>query len=160
MVKERFVSLGVNDFIINKVVRRILFMEKEFLFKTKSSKSAQEFIDSIKSNALQFDYYVRHVFNKREEYEKRGSKVDDHFNAYQVMMCAFNYKGLQKNINRLAVLLPPKQIAVYSEGGITTIAYLPFSEEFIRKVLPGDEEFAINQSKACQRIIKLIESSV
>ena len=97
---------------------------------------------------------------KREEYEKNGVKVDDHFQAFQVMVCAFNYKGLQKNIERLAVLLPPKQIAVYSKNGATIIAYLPFSEEFIRKVLPGDEEFAINQSKACQRIVKLIKASV
>jgi len=135
-------------------------MENEYLFKTVSSKTTEDFIDSLKRNAAQFDYYVRHVFNKREEYEEKGAQVDDHFKAYQVMMCAFNYKGLQKNIERLAVLLAPKQIAVYDNDEITTIAYLPFSEEFIRKVLPQDEEFAINQSKACQRIIKLIEASI
>jgi|GEM_PF-1233707 len=135
-------------------------MEEGFLFKAESQKSINDFIDSLKRNAAQFNYYVRHVFNKREEYEKNGVKVDDHFQAFQVMVCAFNYKGLQKNIERLAVLLPPKQIAVYSKNGATIIAYLPFSEEFIRKVLPGDEEFAINQSKACQRIVKLIKASV
>jgi len=135
-------------------------MGKDYLFKAESTKSIENFIDSLKRNAAQFDYYVRHVFNKREEYEKYGTKVDDHFEAYQVMMCAFNYKGLQKNINRLAVLLSPKQIAVYNDKGVTIIAYLPFSEEFIRKILPGDEEFAVNQSKACQRITKLIEASL
>ena len=102
---------------------------------------------------------MRYVFDKRQEYEQRGINVDEHFNAYQVMLCSFNYKGLQKNIERLAVLLLPKQIVVYNKEGVTNILYLPFSEEFIREALPKDEKFAVNQSKACQRIIKLIEAS-
>jgi len=134
-------------------------MENTYLFRTESSKSVQDFIESLKGNASKFDYYVRYVFDKRQEYEQRGISVDDHFNAYQVMVCSFNYKGLQKNIERLAVLLLPKQIVVYSKEEVTTILYLPFSEEFIREVLPGDEEFAVNQSKARQRIIQLIEAS-
>jgi len=134
-------------------------MENTYLFRAKSSKSVQNFIESLKENASKFDYYVRYVFNKRQEYEQRGINVDDHFNPYQVMLCSFNYKGLQKNIERLAVLLLPKQIVVYNKEGATTILYLPFSEEFIRQVLPKDEEFAVNQSKACQKIIKLIEVS-
>jgi uncharacterized protein (DUF302 family) len=134
-------------------------MENIYLFRAKSSKSVQDFIESLKENASKFDYHVRYVFNKRQEYEQRGINVDEHFNAYQVMLCSFNYKGLQKNIERLAVLLLPKQIVVYSKEGVTTILYLPFSEEFIREALPEDEEFAVNQSKACQRIIKLIEVS-
>jgi hypothetical protein len=91
--------------------------------------------------------------------KQRGISIDDHFNAYQVMFCSFNYKGLQKNIERLAVLLLPKQVVVYNREGVTNILYLPFNEEFIREVLPGDEKFAVSQSKACQRIIKLIEAS-
>ena len=134
-------------------------MENTYLFRANSSKSVQGFIESLKENASKFDYYVRYVFNKRQEYEQRGISVDDHFNAYQVMLCSFNYKGLQKNIERLAVLLLPKQVVVYSKEGVTTILYLPFSEEFIREVMPEDEQFAVNQSKACQRIIKLIEAS-
>lgn len=134
-------------------------MGNTYLFRAKSSKSVQDFIESLKENASKFDYYVRYVFNKRQEYEQRGISVDDHFNAYQVMLCSFNYKGLQKNIERLAVLLLPKQIVVYNKEEVTTILYLPFSEEFIREVLPEDEQFAVNQSKACQRIIKLIEAS-
>jgi len=134
-------------------------MEDTYLFRAKSSKSVQDFIESLKENVSKFNYYVRYVFDKRQEYEQRGISVDDHFNAYQIMLCSFNYKGLQKNIERLAVLLLPKQIVVYSEEGVTTILYLPFSEEFIREVLPEDEQFAVNQSKACQRIIELIEAS-
>ena len=134
-------------------------MEETYLFRTKSSKSVQDFFESLKENASKFDYYVRYVFNKRQEYEQRGISVDDHFNAYQVMLCSFNYKGLQKNIERLAILLLPKQVVVYNREGVTNILYLPFSEEFIREVLPEDEQFAVNQSKACQRIIKLIEAS-
>lgn len=134
-------------------------MENTNLYRTKSSKSVQGFIESLEENASEFNYYVRYVFDKRQEYEQRGINVDDHFNAYQVMLCSFNYKGLQKNIERLAILLLPKQIVVYSKEGVTTILYLPFSEEFIREALPEDEGFAVNQSKACQRIIKLIEAS-
>ncbi|HIJ69896.1 MAG TPA: hypothetical protein HPP87_00865 [Planctomycetes bacterium] len=134
-------------------------MENTYLFRAKSSKSVQDFIESLKENASKFDYYVRYVFNKRQEYEQRGISVEDHFNAYQVMLCSFNYKGLQKNIERLAVLLLPKQVVVYERDGVTNILYLPFSEEFIREVLPEDEQFAVNQSKACRRIIKLIEAS-
>jgi len=134
-------------------------MENTYLYRTKSSKSVQDFIENLKENASKFNYYVRYVFNIRQEYEQRGINVDDDFNAYQVMVCSFNYKGLQKNIERLAVLLMPKQIVVYSKKGVTSILYLPFSEEFIREALPEDEEFAVNQSKSCQRIIKLIEAS-
>ena len=129
------------------------------MFRVESSKTVQDFIESLKENASKFDYYVRYVFDKRQEYEQRGISVDDHFNAYQIMLCSFNYKGLQKNIERLAVLLLPKQVVAYGRNGVTNILYLPFSEEFIREVLPEDEEFAVNQSKACQRIIKLIEAS-
>ena len=128
-------------------------------YRTSSQKSVQDYIESLKDNAIKFNYYVRYVFDKRQEYEQHGIDVDDHFNAYQVMVCSFNYKGLQKNIERLAVLLLPKQIVVYSKEGVTTILYLPLSEEFIREVLPEDEEFAINQTKACHRIITLIETS-
>ncbi len=134
-------------------------MENAYLYRTKSSKSVQDFIGSLKENASKFDYYVRYVFNKRQEYEQRGINVDDNFNAFQLMLCSFNYKGLQQNIERLAVLLLPKQVVVYSKEGVTNILYLPFSEEFIREALPEDEKFAVNQSKACQRIIKLIEAS-
>ena len=134
-------------------------MEQTYLYRTKSSKSVQEFIESLKENASDFNYYVRYVFDKRQEYEQRGISIDDHFNAYQIVLCSFNYKGLQKNIERLAVLLLPKQVVVYNIEGVTNILYLPFSEEFIREVLPEDERFAVNQSKACQRIIKLIEAS-
>lgn len=130
------------------------------VYRTTSRKSVQEFIDSIKANAEANGYFVRGVFNLKEEYERHGSKVDESFNAYQIILCKFNYKSLQKNIKRLAVLLPPKQLVVYSDSdGNTLIEYLPFTKEIIQEALPGDEEFAVNQSNACQGIIKLIEAS-
>jgi hypothetical protein len=135
-------------------------MEKTSLFRAESKKTVSQLIEDLKTNASKFNYYVRYVLNKREEYENRGVKVDDHFNAYQIMVCAFNYEGLRKNIERLAVLLLPKQIVVFEKKGVTTVLYLPFSEAFIRHILPGDEEFAVNQSKACQRIIELIKASL
>jgi len=135
-------------------------MKGTSLFRAETSKTVLRFIEDLKHNSSNFNYYVRYVLNKREEYEKRGIKVDDHFNAYQIMICAFNYEGLRKNIERLAVLLLPKQIVVFDKNGVTTVLYLPFSEGFIRNVLPEDEEFAVNQSKACKRIIELIKSSL
>jgi len=134
-------------------------MEETSLFRAKSAKPVQDFIESVKGNASKFWYYVRYVFNKRQEYEQRGIEVDADFNPHQIMLCSFNYKGLKKNIERLAVLLLPKQVVVYDKGGDTVILYLPFSEGFIRHVLPEDTEFAVNQSKACRRIIELIEAS-
>jgi hypothetical protein len=135
-------------------------MEENYLFRSKSSKSVHQFIEDLKKNASKFDYYVRHVFNIKEEYENRNIKFDDHFNVYQVMVCKFNYKGFEKNIERLAVMLSPKQIVVHDKEGVTTILYLPFSEKFIKEILPSNEEFATNQSRSCQAIVELIKNSV
>jgi hypothetical protein len=48
---------------------------------------------------------------------------------------------------------------VFSKGSQTTINYLPFTGEFIKKALPEDKEFAESLSESCQKIIKLIEAS-
>jgi len=43
---------------------------------------------------------------------------------------------MRKNTERAAVLLQPKQIMAYAEEGVTTINYLPFTNEFIKQALP------------------------
>jgi hypothetical protein len=136
-------------------------MEKDaLLYETDTPKSIHDFVEGIKQNASQFNYYVRHVHDLREEYRDKGIDLDEDFEMVQIVVCSFNYKGLQKNIRRCAVLLAPKQITVFREMGKTVINYLPFPKPFIQQALPGDEDFAENQSKACQRIIQLIEAAI
>jgi len=130
------------------------------LYEAETSKSIHEFIESIKQGASQFNYCVRHVHDLRQEYRNNGVDVDEGFEAYQIVVCSFNYKGLQKNIRRCSVLLAPKQITVFREMGKTIVNYLPFHKSFIQQALPGDEDFAENQSKACQRIIQLLEAAI
>ena len=117
-------------------------------------------MEGIKQNASQFNYCVRHVHDLREEYQNKGIDLDEDFEMVQIVVCSFNYKGLQKNIRRCAVLLAPKQITVFKEKDKTVVNYLPFHKSFIQQTLPGDEDFAENQSKACQRIIQLIEAAI
>jgi len=136
-------------------------MEKDaLLYETGTSKSIREFVEGIKQNASQFNYCVRHVHDLREEYQNKGIDLDEDFEMVQIVVCSFNYKGLQKNIRRCAVLLAPKQITVFKEKDKTVVNYLPFHKSFIQQTLPGDEDFAENQSKACQRIIQLIEAAI
>jgi len=136
-------------------------MEKDpLLYEAETSKSIHEFIKSIKQNVSRFNYGVRHIHDLREEYQSKGIDLDGDFEIYQIVVCSFNYKGLQKNIRRCAVLLAPKQITVFREMGKTIVNYLPFHKSFIQQALPGDEDFAENQSKACQRIVQLIEAAI
>ena len=122
-------------------------MEKDaLLYETGTSKSIREFVEGIKQNASQ--------------YQNKGIDLDEDFEMVQIVVCSFNYKGLQKNIRRCAVLLAPKQITVFKEKDKTVVNYLPFHKSFIQQTLPGDEDFAENQSKACQRIIQLIEAAI
>jgi len=62
-------------------------------------------------------------------------------------------------MERASVLLQPKQIIAYTEKGVTTINYLPFTKDFIKQALPEDEEFQQSLPESCQRIIRLIEAS-
>jgi len=70
-----------------------------------------------------------------------------------------SYKSMSSNMKRAAVLLQPKQIIAYTEKGVTTINYLPFTKEFIKQALPQDDTFQQSLPESCQRIIRLIETS-
>jgi uncharacterized protein (DUF302 family) len=131
-------------------------------FTTTSEKSIQNFIESVKENAPRFNFGVRRVFDMREEYRKQNVNVDDDFELYQIMVCNFgrSYRSIRKNIERAAVLLQPKQIVAYTEKGVTTINYLPFTKEFIKQALPQDDGFQQSLPESCQKIIKLIEASM
>ena len=136
-------------------------MENTYLYRTNSSKSVQDFIESVKENAPRFNFGVRRVFDMREEYRKQNVNVDDDFELYQIIVCSFerSYKSMSSNMERAAVLLQPKQIVAYIEKGVTTINYLPFTKEFIKQALPQDDRFQESLPESCQRIIRLIETS-
>lgn len=136
-------------------------MENRNFFTTTSEKAIQDFVESVEVNAPRFNFGVRYVFDTREEYRKQNVNVDDDFQSYQIMVCNYerSYKSMSSNMERAAVLLQPKQIIVYTEKGLTTVNYLPFTKEFIKQALPQDEEFQQSLPESCQRIIKLIEIS-
>ena len=135
-------------------------MDIAALHRAQTETSAHRVVEHLGKNAEQFGFVVREVFDLRLKYSEQGHAVDDDFNAYQVMLCTFNYEGLRKNIERLAVLLPPKHVAVYERDGVTHVLYLPFSEDYIRHLLPDDAEFAVAQSKQCAKIVDLIRLSL
>jgi hypothetical protein len=136
-------------------------MENRNFFTTTSDKSIQAFIESVKENAPRFNFGVRQVFDMKEEYRKQNVNVDDDFQLYQIMVCNYerSYKSMRKNTERAAVLLQPKQIIAYTEKGVTTINYLPFTKDFIKKALPQDDGFQQSLPESCQKIIRLIEVS-
>jgi len=128
---------------------------------TTSEKSIQDFIESVKENAPIFNFGVRRVFDMREEYRKQNVNVDDDFQLYQIMVCNYkrSYRSMSSNMERAAILLQPKQIVAYTEKGVTTVNYLPFTKEFVKQAMPQDDGFQESLPESCQRIIKLIEVS-
>ena len=136
-------------------------VENRNFFTTTSEKSIQDFIESVKENALRFNFGVRRVFDMREEYRKQNVNVDDDFQLYQIMVCNYgrSYRSMSSNMERAAILLQPKQIVAYTEKGVTTVNYLPFTKEFVKQAMPQDDGFQESLPESCQRIIRLIEAS-
>jgi len=137
-------------------------MEKGNLFSATTKNSIQEFIESLRKNAGQFNFGIRYELNMKEEYKKQNVDVDDDFELYQIVLCNFqrSYKTMRRNIETAAVLLQPKQVVVYNNKGVTTINYLPFTKEFVSQALPVDEKLKEGLPNSCQRIIELIRASV
>jgi len=137
-------------------------MENKGLFKIETTKSVQEFIESLKENAEQFNFGVRYIFDMKKEYKEHNVDVDENFELYQIVLCNFqrSYKTMRRNIETSAILLQPKQVVVYNNKGVTTVYYLPFTKEFITSALPDDEKLQEGLSSSCQKIIKLIKASI
>ena len=137
-------------------------MENKGLFKIETAKSVQEFIESLKENAEQFNFGVRYIFDMKKEYKEHNVDVDENFELYQIVLCNFqrSYKTMRRNIETSAVLLQPKQVIVYNNKGATTVYYLPFTKEFITSALPDDEKLQEGLPGSCQKIIKLIKTSI
>jgi len=137
-------------------------MKNKGLFKIETTKSVQEFIESLKKNVAQFNFSVRYIFDMKKEYKEHNVDVDENFELYQIILCNFqrSCKTIERNIETAAVLLQPKQVVVYNNKGVTTICYLPFTKEFITYALPDDEKLQEGLPSSCQRIIKTIEASL
>ena len=136
-------------------------MEKRILFRAESEKTIERFIEDLKKNAPEFDFKVRHVLNVGEDYRRHGVEVEEGFQLFQVILCNFkrSYQTVHKTPETAAVILPPKQMAVYQHHGKTVINYLLFTEEFIAQALPENKKIQEGLAKTCLKIIKLIEKS-
>ena len=137
-------------------------MEERLLFTAESDRPIEEVIDNLRKNAPDYGFKVRHVLNLGEEYRANGAEVDKGFRIFQVIVCSFkpSYQAVKANHERAAVLLPPKQMVLYTKNGKTVVNYLPFPEDFIARALPGDGEFSQRLAAACGKITRLIEASV
>ena len=135
-------------------------MAKGTLFSTQSSKTAKSFIEAVHTNASQFGFDVRDVFNLAKMYQDQGVDVAADFRAYSILLCNFerSYRSMRSNPQRAAVLLQPKQIVVHDNENGVTVDYLPFSKSFIMEALPEDPAFANSLYESCQKVVSLITS--
>ncbi len=136
-------------------------MSEGILFKTESDKTIEGFIEDLRKNAPEFNFGVRHVLNVGKDYKDHGVEVDEEFQLFQVILCNYerSYQTVRGNPEKAAVLLPPKQMAVYRRDGKTVINYLPFTSDFIAQALPEQKKFSERLAETCQKIIRLIEKS-
>ena len=136
-------------------------MEKNIPFTAKSDKSIEEFIETLKEKAPEFNFAVRHVFDMAEEYRQHGVNVEEGFRLFHVVVCNFNrsYETILKHPEWSAVLYPPKFFTVTEQEGKTYIYYLPFTQDFIAQALPGEEKFPGRLAGACQKIIQMIQAA-
>ena len=136
-------------------------VNKKNFFSATSKKSTKGFIESMKDNAPKFGFLVHEVVDMKKLYESYGINVADNFEMYSVTLCSpqKSYKSITRNPERNAIILEQKQIVIYDNNGITTINYLPLPKEFVKEVLPEDEQFSESLYESCQKRIKIIEVS-
>ena len=132
------------------------------LFHATSRQSVREVIESISAKAPEFGFIVRHVFDMRKEYIEHHVNVSDGFDLCQIMVCNMqgSYSSMSRNMERAAVIFQPKQITVFSAGGVTSVNYFPLNERCIADALPKDEQFHKGLSQACLKIVDMIKAAV
>ncbi len=130
------------------------------LYTKKFKFTPKELIQKIEKEASNFGFIVREVFDMKKEFEDHGVDVEEDFEFYSIMICNPKkaYESIVAKPVRGAVLLPPKQITIYKEDDITSIAYEAPDEERIIKIFPEDKIFQKGLYESGQKIIKLIES--
>lgn len=134
-----------------------------YLYQTQSIKTPQDFIRAIQTYAHDFDFIVRDVFEMGEEFASHAVEVNSDFQYFSILLCnpPKAYANMCKNPLRGAILLPPKQVVVYSDPKTsqTSIAYFVMEALDIQKILPEDLDFQTGLPLSCQKIIQLIEKS-
>ena len=138
-------------------------MGKEYLFRQKTLKTPQQFIEDMRENAPQFGFRVHEVVDMRKLYDGYGTEVADNFEVYTITLCnpQKSYKSITKNPERNAAIIAQKHIVVYKgDKGFTIINYLLLPREFVRGVFPDDGEFPESIYQSCQKRIRIIEASL
>jgi len=133
------------------------------LFRQRTSKTPQQFIEDVRKKAPQFGFMVHEVVDMRKLYEGYGIEVADNFEVYTITLCnpQKSYKSITKNPERNAAIIGQKHIVVYKgDKGVTTINYLSLPREFGKEVFPEDEEFPESLYQSCQKRIEIIEASL
>ncbi|MGM5487787.1 MAG: hypothetical protein ACQESG_02470 [Nanobdellota archaeon] len=127
------------------------------LINKETDKPPLEVIRLIKDNAHKFEFIIRDVFDMNQQFQRHGVSTED-FEFYSIMVCNPKkaYKTMKIDPRRGAVILPPKQITVYTQKR-TIISYLAFTENDAQSILP-DESFQKGLAQSCDNIIRLIES--
>ncbi len=130
------------------------------LYTKKFKFTPKELIQKIEKEASNFGFIVREVFDMKKEFEDHGVDVKEDFEFYSIMICnpGKAYQSIITKPIRGAVLLPPKQITVYKENDVTSIAYEAPNKERIIKIFPEDKIFQEGLYSSGQKIIELIES--
>lgn len=128
------------------------------LIKSESEKTPKEAIEEIKKKASNFNFIIRNVFDMAHEFRHHGVGIAEDFEYYSIMLCNPQkaYESISKSPIRGALLLPPKQVAVYRENGKTIITYVAIEENDVKVLLPKDKKFQKGLSESCNNIIKLI----
>jgi uncharacterized protein (DUF302 family) len=131
------------------------------LFCVTSDRTVTDVIDNIRTRAPEFGFIVRHVFDMKKEYADHQVEVVPDFDLRQVMVCNMerSYKSMTRNMDRAAIFLQPKQIAVYSKDGKTVVSYAPLSRPCIQEVLPEDSGFQDSLHASCMTIVEMIKAA-
>lgn len=127
-----------------------------------SKKTPEKLIESIKKNAASYNFLIREIFDMAKEFKKHGIETNKNFKYYSIMICNPKraYKSIQKNPDRGAILLPPKQIIIRKNKKGSEVLYSGIDEKEVTKRLPEDEEFQKSLPESCRKIKKLIEMSL
>lgn len=130
------------------------------LIKIKTELSPKGAVESLRLKSSDFGFIIREVFDMGNEFKSHNIDVDDDFEYYSIMICnpSKAYASIKASKIRGAMLLPPKQIVVYSENQETFIAYMKMNKESIAQMVPADIKFQEGLFGSCNQIVKLIKS--
>ena len=130
------------------------------LIKIESQKTIQEVIGLIKENASKVNFIIRDIFDMAEQFKHHNVEIDEEFEYYSVMLCNPQkaYDSISKQLIRGSLLLPPKQVVIYSENHNTILAYIMIEEKDVKNIFPNDFQFQTGLENSCNKIKELMNS--